>query len=419
MNKPRLENTSVLVVGGGIAGLTCAWELSLAGAGVLLVEKGPFIGGHAANLACKATDRCLKCNDCLVEERLKAVSLDRSFDIRVGTDVVDVERTGKRFSVCLMSEPRLIDENACIDCGLCAKECPEAGAIVRAPSPHIHPFYAIDRSTCRHFNGRECGACLSACPEKAVSLEGETKSWSVEVDGLVVATGFQPFDPREKRSYNFDHFSNMVSAMDLEKMLRSEGRVARVSDGSAPANLAFIQCVGSRDMRLNHEFCSRVCCGYALRMGLKVVHDAPGTEVTVFYMDVQNFGKDYDRYYGEAQSAMRLIRGLPGDFYAADGDRVSLSYFDEGVGKTVSEAFDLVVLSVGIMPGDSNSFFRDKLGLHLNEDGFLTLHGFNGDSGIVIAGTSEGPMDVSEAISHAKGAALDMAGYLEGISAKS
>jgi heterodisulfide reductase subunit A len=139
-----------------------------------------------------------------------------------------------------------------------------------------------------------------------------------------------------------------------------------------------------------------------------MVHNNPSLQITLFYMDIQNFGKDFSRYYEEANSRMRLIRGLPGDFYDAEDDRISLSFYDEKSGKTIAEDFDMVVLSVGMTPSLSNPFFTESLGCSTNRDGFLSLSQTVKNSGIVLAGAVEGPMDVSESITHAKRAAREM-----------
>ncbi|MFH1489259.1 MAG: CoB--CoM heterodisulfide reductase iron-sulfur subunit A family protein, partial [Pseudomonadota bacterium] len=182
----------------------------------------------------------------------------------------------------------------------------------------------------------------------------------------------------------------------------------RPSDGLLPKSVAFVQCVGSRDAQLHREYCSRVCCGYALRMALRVSHEHPETRITLFYMDIQNFGKDFDRLYGKLKNGIRLIRSLPGDVYPSENERIAVSYYEGATRKTVTEVFDMVVLSVGMTPPPSDAFFRDSLGLVLNEDGFLRIPEGLKKGGIVMAGSADGPMDVSESISHAKRAALDM-----------
>jgi heterodisulfide reductase subunit A len=404
----------VLVIGGGITGLTAGQELARLGIEVLLVEKAPFAGGHAVHLACKATDRCLHCNDCLVEERLREIAENPDFEVLLRTEVQKVERNGKTYLVSVRSEPTLIDPRKCTDCGICFEKCPDAsvGAILTAPSHHLHPRFAIEPSVCRYFRGEGENVCESSCPEGAINLDAPETSREVEVDALVVATGYQPFDPREQPRFNFTRFKNMVTATEIEKLLRLQGDILRPSDGRPPETMAFIQCVGSRDSRLNRDYCSRVCCGYALRMALRVGHQHPDLRITVFYMDIQSFGKDFERYYEEARSRVRLIRGLPGDFYVSEKERISINYYDDESRKTVFQDFDMVVLSVGMGPSPSGDFFRNALGASLNEEGFLDIPEELENAGIVIAGSAQGPMDVSESIAHARSASLELARFL-------
>ena len=405
------KKKQALVIGAGIAGLTAAQELAQMGVHVLLIERKPFIGGHAASFTCKATDKCAKCNYCLVQDRLKQTSSDSAFEVKLRTEVETIERNGRMFQFSFRSGPRIIDSEKCTDCGLCYEKCPE-GAIITAPSPHIHPFYAIDPLKCTNLQEKEKRSCQSVCPEGAINFDEKEEIGSRQVDGVLLATGYEPFDPGEINRFNFQQFENMVTEMDLEKLLRLKGDIYRPSDNAPPKSMAFIQCVGSRDPHLNHDYCSRVCCGYALRMALRIIHVHPQIQITLFYMDIQNFGKDFERYYKEARNSIRLIRGLPGDFYPGDNGTISLSFYDEETRRTITEDFDMVVLSVGITPSASHGFFKDMLGLSLNMDGFLTAPKQAQNEGIFVAGSAEGPMNISESITHGKRAALVMARYL-------
>ena len=394
--------------------MTASLDLAGLGADVLLIDKGPFLGGYAANLTCKATDRCLKCNDCLVEEKLKETSQQASFDIMRGTEAADIKKQGEIFHVSLRSALLWIDPLRCTGCGVCLDKCPEAarGAILHAPSHHLSPPYGIDPLKCSCLSSGEKAKCLDLCPEGAINLDEKETLKEVDVEAVVLATGYRPADPAEIGRFKVHRFRNMVTAMELEKMLRFKGTLLRPSDSASPESLAFIQCVGSRDEQLGHDYCSRVCCGYALRMASKLVYDHPDLDIAFFYMDIQNVCSDFDRFIGEARNRIRFIRGLPGDFYASEKDRVSIGYYDPARRKTLQADFDIVVLSVGLTPGPSHGFFRDRVGLSLDEDGFLRVPEGAENQGVFLAGTVEGPMDVSESISHAKRAVFQVGRYL-------
>ncbi len=404
------NSVRVLVMGGGVAGITAATALNEMGARVLVVEKGPFMGGHAANLTCKATEQCLKCNDCLVEETLKKASNSDPFEIMTGTEIRNIEAQNGRFEVSLRSGPKMIDPVTCTGCGVCLEKCPEAfrNAIISAPSHHLPPFYAIDpeRFTCQA--PEDAALCRKICPEGAIHPEAKETTRSIQVDGIVVATGYAPFDPSTIRKFNFPRLKNMITAMELEKMRRYTGEIRGFSKDPV-RKIAFVQCVGSRDQHFGNDYCSRICCGYASRTALKLIHEDPALEITFFYMDLQDVCAQFQQMRADGDAGIRFIRGLPGDFYAADKDRISVSYYDEARRRSLTEIFDMVVLSVGLSPSPIPDPLRDSLGISLNEDGFLLRFANEKGRSVVVAGTAEGPRDVSESINHAERAAFELA----------
>ena len=172
-------------------------------------------------------------------------------------------------------------------------------------------------------------------------------------------------------SIDMEYFRMYITGLDLEKQLRETGAVLRPSDHTFPSSIAFIQCVGSRDLHLNHPFCSQVCCAYALRMANLIKHKTPQTEITFFYMDLQTFGKDFPLFLERAEKQIRFIRAIPGEIQKGENDQVLLTFQDDSGTSSRKEAFDLAVLSIGIMPGTGLEFFMEKLGMTLNKDGFL------------------------------------------------
>ncbi|MGQ9687183.1 MAG: FAD-dependent oxidoreductase [Desulfobaccales bacterium] len=403
------ERKKVLVVGGGIAGLTSAWELANLGMDVLLVDQRPFLGGHAGRLACKATDRCLKCNNCLVEQRLREVISTLASKVLLNTRLSAVTRENGRYRLTLTREPCAIEADKCTGCGRCYEVClgRAQGAIRPGPSAHNQPFFVIYPELCPCESPTR--PCQTACPEGAIDLERPGTELTLEVDGVVLATGYTPFNPKDKVQFNFEAHPNMITALDLEARLRDEGTLVRPADGGPVRRVAFVQCVGSRDLSLKHNFCSRVCCGSALRLGLRLSHAQPGIEVAVFYMDIQNFGKDFDRLLKEAEGRIRLIRSMPGDYFPAPEGGIGVSYFENDQRTVVRETFDVVVLSVGIMPPEENQDLYEMLGVGVNEHGFAAGDPVSKDAPVAVAGTAAGPMDIAESITHAARAAGQLA----------
>lgn len=243
----------------------------------------------------------------------------------------------------------------------------------------------------------------------AASICGpDGRSEDVRTDALVVATGFKPFNP-VKKPFGYGRFNNVITNLELETMLREAGRVKRPSDGATPGKIAFIQCVGSRDESENHLWCSKVCCGSSLRMARSIKAKQAEIENTFFYIDVQTFCKNFQVYYDTTQKMTRMIRAIPGDIFNRDGDRLELSYFDPAEEKTMDELFDLVVLSVGITPGEETGDVLSLLGLEPESTGFAG----NGGNGVFVTGTARGPMSIADTVADAGKTAFEISQYLK------
>jgi len=387
------ESKKIMVIGGGIAGLTAAWELAGLGAEVALVEKADFLGGHAIQYACKATDECRQCGACAVESMLKNVVNEPAITVHLATEVAAINKNGN-FKASLKKIEAAKDLKAC-EAGYPAN--PMGCAAVRGYSLNNSKYYLADGSLNPETTGSED---------------------ALEVDAVVVATGFTPFDPRIKSTYRYDDLENVVSGLDLESGKRTKGTVLRPSDGKPPKKIAFIQCVGSRDERLGNLWCSQVCCPYALRTAQAMKHKDPELDITVFYMDIQNTGNDFPVFYQKCKDEMKFVRNIPVDMYKTDDDRVRTRFMAaEGSSEAVDDDFDLVVLSVGIMPAADNASLSELVGAPLDGDGFFACTDMlnrtaTGQDGVFMAGTATGPKTIAESIVHAGQSAGEVMKYL-------
>lgn len=389
------EDKKIMVIGGGIAGMTAAWELSRFDVHVELIEKTPFLGGHAIQYCCKATDECQQCGACSVEDMLKKVVNEPKIKVRLATEVEKIRSAGG-FTVTLNKS---------------AWKGDSAGTgVVTGYSKNNSPLHVIvDKERFKENPG--------VCPEGAADIETLGFEGDVQVDAVIVATGFFPFDARKKETYHFKDFANIITGLELERIKRVKGDVLRPSDDRLPPKAAFIQCVGSRDERLGNLWCSQVCCPYALRMAGDIKHRHPETEITIFYMDIQNTGKNFQSFYEKCKTDFRFIRNIPVDIFPAENDGVLLRYMSEEEGLAVEEVFDLVVLSIGITPGPDNKRLSDMLGISLGEDGFLSSKDqlnrtMTAKAGVFIAGTAEGPRTIAASMAHAGQAANEAMKFL-------
>lgn len=282
----------------------------------------------------------------------------------------------------------------CVKCGACMVEA-AVREVEAASGIQVHRLSVLDAV------GRNGRFSLTLAPA--------AESGPIEADAVVLATGFAPYDPVEQ-PYGYRQFPNVITNLELEAMIRGTDAIIRPSDGAAPETMAFVQCVGSRDAKLGHLWCSQVCCGSALRMARWLRARRPETAVTFFYIDVQTFGKDFETFYKAAKDDVTMIRNLPADLYPAPEDRLKAVYFDPDARKPGEAVFDLVVLSIGLMPGADNPALSALLDAALTEDGFLAGPT---DAGVFPTGTALGPMSIPDAVRSAEKTVRDVVRYLE------
>lgn len=408
-----LQDKTVVVVGGGIAGASAALGLADQGARVLVLERDDFVGGHAALLACKAIDECQRCNGCLVRPRLSALLNHPRVQVIRRTEVTAIERDQGSLAIKAVQRPAYIDADACTGCGICIESCPavEEGALKRPSFAGDPVQLAIDPESCLYFEDQRSTLCRDLCPEEAIGFNGQPSELAFTADAMVWATGFTPYDAGQVQRYGYGLVPGVITAMDLEAGLRSGADPLAEVPAERRPRVAFIQCVGSRRRQEGNNYCSRVCCGYALRLGRLLAHKHQA-EVSVFYMDLQSFGHAFDEFLAASREELHLIRSIPSDLRPGRKLPVRASYVDDHQGIAVEEEFDLVALSVGLAPSGANAALAELAGLSLSDHGFLAPPA-NSGAGVFVAGAATGPMNVAESVAQGERAAGQVARYLE------
>lgn len=404
-----MEQFDLIIIGAGISGLSVLEEIKDTGLRVGVIERSQIIGGNALNLSCKATDRCLRCNYCLVISCLKDLTLNNSIDISLGTEVKRIKREKDYFILNAERQSLVIRADLCDGCGRCYEVCPgrDDGAIRRSPHPLVSPPFYIDTERCICDKESKDRICEKECEKGAIVFLPNSQRILFRAKAILLSTGFVPFDPEHIKRFNFSKCPNMITQTELDQMLKLKGGVHRISDGRVPQNMAFIQCVGSRNPKIDKEYCSRVCCGYTLRSVLKISHIHPEMEISVFYMDIQELGKEDEQLLDQLPQRVRYIRSMPGDMYPSEGDNILIRYYDERENRVVSHIFEMVSLSVGMCGREENFPLFEELNIRPDQDGFLDTDGKDSE-GIFICGSCRGPMDVSECVLDAKVVAHDI-----------
>ncbi len=335
-----------LILGGGIAGLWCAWELTRLGLESAIVEIAAFPGGHAAQLCCKATDECQRCGACLLEDVLHKVRSSDRISMLLRSELLQVQGEHGHFHTTVSHRPVRIVPDKCNDCGACEAACPVPGAIARSSWDHR---LVIDERKCRWFQDASCRACQEACPSDGINLNGTTEIFELDTAAIVLASGFNPSDPYESPRFGYGRVPGVMTGLELESLLRQENWAPE-----SAKKIAFIQCVGSRDAKIGRNYCSRVCCGYALRLVHLLRSRFPDVDASMFYMDIQSFERNFETRLQEAAKEVRLIRSIPSEIRRGPDSRPELVY--QGLDDNRQfETFDLVVLSVGIAPSRSSA----------------------------------------------------------------
>ena len=316
----------------------------------------------------------------------------------------------------------------CIACGTCYEKCPAKTSdeyneglakrkAIYVPYPQAVPLkYVIDEDRCIYFKKGKCKACEKFCPTDAIVFDDKEENVTLNVGSVVVTSGLKPFDPVGLDNYKHTAFPNVLTSLEFERILSAggptTGHVARPSDGEDPKKIAWLQCVGSRDLnRCDNEYCSSVCCMYAIKEAIIAKeHVGPDFEPTIFYMDMRTHGKDFERYYNRAQNeGVRFVRSRVHTILQKDesGTLEVQHVTDEGT--NIKEDFDMVILSVGMEPTATTAELAETLGIELNDYRFVKTEDIapvtTSRPGVYVAGVIQGCKDIPQSVMEASAAA--------------
>ncbi len=420
-SKVSVDNKA-MVIGGGVAGIQSALDLADMGFKTYMIEKQPTIGGRMGQL--DKTFPTLDCSMCILAPKMVDVGKHENIELMTYAEVREVDGYIGNFTVKVEKKPRYIDEELCVGCGSCVEVCPiempnyfdEGIGMVKAayiPFPQAVPLCAtIDKDYCI-----ECKLCDQICERGAVKHDQESEYVSLEVGTIIVATGYDPYDPTEKLEYGYGAHTNVITAMEIERMINAsgptEGKVLKPSDMEKPKRVAFIHCVGSRDDQIGKPYCSRVCCMYSMKNAQLIKDKMPDSEVTLYYMDIRAFGKGFEEFYKNSQEkyGIKFVRGRPAEVIENDDLTLTVRGEDTLLNTVTEYDYDLVVLSIGLVPPEGAEELRQTIGLSKSGDGFLmeahpklrpvdTL-----TDGVYLAGVAQGPKDIPDAVAQGSGAA--------------
>jgi heterodisulfide reductase subunit A len=418
----------VLIIGGGIAGGEAALNLANNGFKVLLVEKDLSIGGKMILLS--KVFPTLDCSACITTPKVSEISRHPGITIFTGSEVSSIIKKGdNKFEAKVIKKPRYVVAEDCTGCQMCENACPVNVVdqyqynLIGRKAAYI-PFSiasprvaAIDIENCTL-----CGACEKVCPPKCIDFTQMTEEYKIEIKAVIIATGFNLFDPLKIPRYGYGLYKNILTSMQMERQLaptRPFNTILRPGDGKVPCKIAYVLCTGSRDDTVGNPICSQICCMYSIKQAQLLMGALPMADVTVYYINIRSFGKGFEEFYDQAKGmGINFIKGKIGKITENKKGNLILRYEDINENKLKEAEHDLVVLSVGVLANtEPLSMFPEE---QLKCDDFSFIYQSDALSspprtsitGVFVAGTASGPMDIPDSILSAGSASSEAISYL-------
>ncbi len=425
-------NPNTLIVGGGIAGIQAALDIANAGYKVYLVEREPSIGGHMIQL--DKTFPTLDCSACILTPKMSDVGSHPNIELLTYSEVEEVSGYIGNFKVKLRKKARYVDEEKCTGCGVCQEKCPwktdsefDVGLAKRkaiyAPFPQAVPnIPVIDKEHCVYFLKGTCRACEKFCEAGAIDFEQKDKLLEVEVGSIILATGYDVFEPSVISQYGYGRYDNVITGLEFERLSNAAGPTGgqiQLKNGQPPQSVAIIHCVGSRDKNF-HEYCSRVCCMYALKFA-HLIKEKTEAEVYQMYIDMRCFGEGYEEFYERVstQDGIKFIRGKASrvtDQALTDDEKGKLVVCTEDtlLGSFIRVPVDMVILCIALQPRADAEKVAKLFSIGRRADGFFMERHVKLEpiatltDGIFVAGCCQSPKDIPDTVAQAKGAASEV-----------
>jgi heterodisulfide reductase subunit A len=419
-------NRRVLVVGGGIAGITASLDLAEGGYEVILLEREPALGGHMAQLSRTFPDLDPAFSGLL--SKASEVERHPKIQLHCYSELEDVKGYLGNFDLIIRQKATSVDGGKCNGCGLCTENCPveyvsefERGMGIRKAIDTLYPEsvpnrMVINRQHCRYFLDGGCLRCQEVCPEKAIDYKQEDEKISERVGAVVVATGYELYPKEQLGEYGYGEIPDVIDGLAFERMLApngpTKGRIVRPSDGKVPKEMVFIQCVASRDPDRYMPYCSRICCMYTAKHAKIYKEQVPDGQPYIFYMDIRSDCKGYEEFLQKTveEKGLLYLRGRVSRVFQDDG-KVRVLGVDTLTGKMVEVAADMVVLATAVVPSHGVKDLAAKLRATVDRHGFLTeahikLYPVESSTkGIYLAGCGQSPKDISDTVSQASATA--------------
>ncbi len=424
----KIIHYDALVVGGGIAGGEAALNLANSGYRVLLVEKERSLGGKMILLS--KVFPTLDCSACITTPKVSEIARHRNITIFTDSEVTGiVKRSENDFVAQIIKKPRYVHVEDCTACQLCEQACPvsvrdeyQQGLIGRKAA--FIPFSianpkaaAIDIENCTL-----CGACEKVCPSSCIDFTMEPEQVELHARTVVMATGFNLFDPLEIPRYGYGKYKNVITSMQMEREIaptRPFNTILRPGDGKVPDKIAYVLCAGSRDASVGNPICSQICCMYSIKQAQLLMGALPMADVTIYYINIRSFGKGFEEFYQQAKGmGVSFVKGKVGTIKEKENGNLILRYEEIGEGVVKEAEHDMVVLSVGVKSNPDAGKIFPQGALKLDANRFVAQSDLMGSpartsiDGVFVAGTASAPMDIPDSILSAGSASSEAISYI-------